>query len=516
MDFSDEIQAAVCDEPDVEPAPPAEGEPLVCEAAHTEVLRGQWRGRYRWSQHEGSWRRWSGHVWEKVAEPAVVTAAQKALRRHYGHCLAENQSSTEYKRLRDLHTAACRHASVLAGLAFLKGEDGFHTVHEQWDADPYTLNCADGILDVRTQTLGPHDPEALCTKIMRWRYSDEATSGAWERHLARCLPSDDVQRQLQRDLGRALVGADLEESLSIWCGTGANGKSTTERALLDGADGYGKKAANNLLVVSRYDRHPTELADLAGSRLVFSEEIEDGKRLAEALVKDLTGGSDKKARFMNRDFFQFPQTFSIFLLVNHRPVITGTDQGIWRRIRLVPWSVPIPLAQQRPQDEVVAELAADGAWMLRWMVAGFADWQADHHWIADEVKVATAAYQTEQDRLAGFIADACDEKAFAQVSVGRLYEAYAAWCADAEEQALGKIAFGKSLRSRGLQQKRVGSEREHVWVGIRLRTTADNSTSSSPENLSHEKDTERLSALVPDPQNDADELFADTDDEIPF
>ena len=150
----------------------------------------------------------------------VVAAAQKALRRHYGRSLAGSQRRSEDERLRALHKAACRYASVLAGLAFLKGEPGFHTEFEQWDANPYELNCADGLLDLGTQVLRAHDPAALCTKVTRWRYADAGSTGAWQRHLARCLPSEDVRRQVQRDLGRALVGADLEESLPIWHGLG--------------------------------------------------------------------------------------------------------------------------------------------------------------------------------------------------------------------------------------------------------------------------------------------------------
>ena len=294
----------------------------------------------------------------------------------------------------------------LGGLAFLKGEPGFHTEFEEWDADPYTLNCADGLLDMRTQTLRPHDPAALCTKITRWSFAGTRAQAPGSATWSAACPNPDVRRQVQRDLGRALVGADLEESLPIWYGSGANGKSTTAARHPAGLDGYGKKAARNLLVATKFERHPTELADLAGSRIVFSEEVEDGKRLDEALVKDLTGGSRQKARFMRGDNFEFEQTFSIFLLVNHRPTITGTDRGIWRRIRLVPWTVSIPFAEQRPQDEMVAELIADGAWMLRWMVAGFADWQADHHWVAEEVQAATASVPAEQDRLAGFL-DRC-------------------------------------------------------------------------------------------------------------
>jgi putative DNA primase/helicase len=455
-------------EPAAAPAAgPAEGDPLVHEAAHAEVLMDVWRDEYRWAHHEGTWRHWTGRVWKAAAEPVVVAAAQKVLRRHYGRLLAEMQTIADDKRLHTLHGEACRYASVLGGLRFLSGEAGFHTAVEEWDADPYLLNCADGLLDLRTQTLGPHDAAALCTKIARWSFGGDESSGACQRHLQRCLPDADVRRQVQRDLGRALVGADLEESLPIWYGIGRNGKTTTARTVRHGLGEYGKKAAEGLLMARRNEQHPTEMAALSGARFVVSEEVEQGKRLNESRVKELTGGEPPQARFMHCDFFHLEQTFTIFLLVNHRPEIAGTDKGIWGRVRLVPWTVSIPFAEQRPMDEMVAELSADGAWMLRWMVAGFADWQAEPHWIAAEVLLATEEYRCEQDQLAGFLADACEEKPFATVVVTELHAAYASWSETAGEVVLGKIALGKAMRSRGFTQKKAtGGTR--VWLGIRL------------------------------------------------
>ena len=460
-----------------------EAEPLVLEAAHADVLAHAWHGAYRWSQHEGAWRQWTGKVWRKASEAVVVNAAQKTLRARYGNELAQQQSPTADKRLRDLHRLTCRHASILGGLAFLKGEAGFHTDFEQWDADPYILNCADGILDLKTQTLRPHDPGELCTKITRWSFADVESSGAWDRHLRRCLPDDDIRRQVQRDLGRALVGTDLEESLPIWYGIGANGKSTTARTILQGVDEYGKQAVKDLLVATKFERHTTDLADLAGSRIVVAEEVEDGKRLDEATVKNLTGGNRKKARFMRGDNFEFEQTFSIFELVNHRPVIAGTDTGIWRRLRLVPWTESIPFADQRPQDEMVAELMADGPWMLRWMVAGLADWQADHHWIAGPVQAATDAYRAEQDILAGFLGRRCVLHPHATVSVDELHEAYMIDLMEFGDEGierLSKVAFGKRLKSRNLTQGRDASRTRRMWVGIGLRTTPDKNSVSVP------------------------------------
>src|SRR5690606_23966093 len=131
------------------------------------------------------------------------------------------------------------------------------------------------------------------------------------------------------------VGADLEEMLPIWYGTGANGKSTTARVIQGALGDYAGRAAPNLLVERRHAEHPTEIADLCGSRAVFSVEVGAQARLDEARIKDLTGGDPIKARYMRGDFFTFEATWTLFLLANHKPIITGSDHGIWRRVRLI-------------------------------------------------------------------------------------------------------------------------------------------------------------------------------------
>ena len=183
----------------------------------------------------------------------------------------------------------------------------------EWDADPYLLNCADGMLDLRTQTLGPHDPAALCTKITRWNYANTGSTGAWQRHLELCLPN-----------ATCVVRCSVTSAGHWWgltsrraCRSGtARAPTARARPSAPCSAASASTARRRCAICSlprKHERHPTEIADLAGARLVFSEEIEDGKHLDEALVKDLTGGSRKKARFMRCDNFEFEQTFTIFL-----------------------------------------------------------------------------------------------------------------------------------------------------------------------------------------------------------
>lgn len=315
----------------------------------------------------------------------------------------------------------------------------------------------------------PHNPDDLITKIAPVNYDPQAEGPTWQAHLARFLPNENIRRQVQRDLGVATVGTTLEEMLPVWYGTGANGKTTTARVIRRVLGDYAGEAAPGLLLQTKYERHPTELADLAGKRVIFSSEVGQGRRLDEETVKRLTGGDMKKGRFMRQDFFEFPQTFTIFLIVNHHPVITGTDHAIWRRVRLIPWTVQISETERLPQEEVVERLTAEGPAILNWSLSGLCDWQGDRHWIAPEVRAATTAYRAEQDRIGAFLVDACEQAPHYTIAVATLYDTYTAWCSEIGEDPLGKTAFGKRLRERGKSTKRGGHDMITNWLGIRLK-----------------------------------------------
>jgi len=476
--------------------------PTVRDLAHAEALAVAWRGRYRWAAHRGTWLQWTGQRWAPVTDGQAASAAAADLRRHYAGLLAEARDREAIERLATLVTETCRFSCIQGGLNFLKGFEGFHTDAGQWDRDPWLLNVANGTIDLRSGQVRPHDPADMITKLAPVDFAPGCAGDAWEAHLAYFLPSDDVRRQVQRDLGMAMVGADLDEMLPVWYGTGANGKSTTARVIQEVLGDYACRAAPNLLIQQRHEQHPTELADLAGQRVVFSVEVGNTARLDESKTKDLTGGDRIKARYMRQDFFEFESTWTIFLLCNHKPTISGTDLGIWRRVRLVPWTVTIPPEEQRPQDDVVRELMAEGPAVLAWLLAGLADWQRDRHWRAAAVQEATEAYRAEEDRLAGFLAECCEQRPYVSVPVGELYEAYAAWCTTAGEEALGKHLFGERLRDRGITQARVPGGKTRSWVGVRLVTKCDNRSQSSLGKSDFREERETLSHFVTGSEGD--------------
>ena len=470
--------------------------PPIRDLGHALVLAELWRDRYRWADHRKSWMAWNGKRWEPITDNQVAAAASADLRAEYARRVPMARGEDEIKRLAAAVVETCFFSKINGALSFLKGMAGFHTNPEEWDADLWALNCDNGIIDLKTGELKPHTPAALCTKLAPVAYDPNAKSEKWEAHLKRFLPNPNIRRQVQRDLGLSLTGANLDEILPIWYGTGSNGKSTTAKVVLAVLGDYAETAPKDLLILQKHESHPTEIANLAGKRCVFASEIEQGARLNEAKVKLLTGGDKIKARFLFCDFFEFDQTWTITLFCNHKPVITGTDYAIWRRVRLVPWTVKIAEAEKIPQDEIIRELVAEGSAILKWLLDGFADWQQDHHWMADEVKAATEEYRQEQDRLAGFFADCCELGPHYSVAVAKLHNAYLEWCEQVGEEPLGKKPFGDRLRDRGITQGRVGKERERRWVGIRLADKGGQTFRKFSIGDDIEKVTETLSANV--------------------
>ena len=176
-----------------------------------------------------------------------------------------------------------------------------------------------------------------------------------------------------RLLGHALEGKVTAHILPILQGDGANGKSTLIDAIMYALGDYADAADPDLLRARTFDAHPTGVADLYGLRLALLHETDAGHRLAEGTVKRLTGGDRLKARRMREDFWSFDPSHTFVMLTNHKPLVGGTDEGIWRRLRLVPFEVVIPPAER--DEDLGRKLAAEADAVLAWLVAGYLDWK---------------------------------------------------------------------------------------------------------------------------------------------
>jgi len=436
------------------------------DAGNGELFTHLYGEQVRYDHRRRRWLLWRDHWWQADAEAEVQQLAKEAARRRY-------QDATRIDGLNERQAEArwaigCEsRMRIEAALALASSERPITDAGKDWDSDPWLLGVANGVLDLRTGDLRDGRPEDRITMHSPVAYDPDAPCPHWLAFLDRIMGGNTALIDfLQRAAGYTLTGDVGEQVLFFAYGTGANGKSTFLTAMLDAFGDYGRQAAPGLLLAKRGERHPTEYADLETARLVASVEVDEGRRLAEGLVKWLTGGDRMKARRMRQDFYEFRPTYKLWLAANHKPTITGTDWAIWRRIRLLPFTVVIPPEEQDPHlpDTLRRELPG----ILAWAVQGSLDWQRDGLGTPPEVEAATTAYRLEQDVLADFLEECCSVGPDLQAAASALYKAYSEWCKDAGEKPLPKNAFGMRLPERGFTPDRAKGGRR-LWQGIGLR-----------------------------------------------
>jgi putative DNA primase/helicase len=337
-----------------------------------------------------------------------------------------------------------------------RSEPGIPVLPTDLDRDGMLLNVLNGSIDLRTGRLREHKRDDLISKLAPVVYDHRAACPLWLRFLTRIMADNDrLIAYLQRVVGYSLTGLVSEQVLWFFYGTGANGKSTFLATLLAQLGDYAMQAVSDLLLAKHNESHPTERADLCGRRFVATIETEDGRRLAEALMKQMTGGDRIRARRMRQDFFEFNPTHKLFLAANHKPAVRGGDYATWRRIKLVPFTVTIP--DEEKDKALPDKLRGELPGILNWAVAGCLDWQRNGLGEPDEVREATAAYQGEQDLLGAFIAERCltGDSAFT-CKASDLYAAFCRWC-EASGEAKGREVpsprnLGEALTAKGFER----------------------------------------------------------------
>ncbi len=340
---------------------------------------------------------------------------------------------------------------------------------EELDADPFMLNVANGTLSLRQAdggnggdgdgdlVLQPHQREHLITKTCPAAYAPEAAAPIFRDFLDAILPDKEVQTFLQRYFGYCLTGDTSEQCLVLCHGVGANGKSTLVDAVKWILGDYAMTLpfASLLHDDRRRGAEATpDLARLPGARLVSAAEPEIGQRFSESLIKTLTGGEPITARHLQQDFFEFTPNFKLVLSFNTKPSVRGQDEGIWRRLLMVPFEVTIPKAQR--DAELPKKLRGEASGILNWMLDGLRLWFEGGLQIPAAVRAATAAYKTESDPLGQFLEMATERRPGAHVQAKQFYTAYTHWCRDNAVEPLSMTAVGRKLGDRGIEKARVG------------------------------------------------------------
>ena len=359
-------------------------------------------------------------------------------------------------------------ASTVKGVERLACADRRHaTTTGVWDADLWLLNTPNGVVDLRTGAVQPHERTHYMTKITTATPRGECP--IWRRFLNEITEGNEaLQCYLQRVAGYALTGSTQEHALFFLYGTGANGKSVFVNTLATIFGDYAANAPIDTFLETRGDRHPTDMAGLRGARFVSAIETEQGRRWAESKIKNLTGGDKVSARFMRQDFFEFFPQFKLFVAGNHKPTIRNVDEAMRRRLHLVPFTKTI--APENRDKNLSQKLLAERNGILAWCVEGCLTWQRLGKLDPpSEVVEATREYFETEDALGRWLEERCVRNPNGKSLTAELFNDWKEWAEPAGEFVGSQKRFSEMLITRGIEKWR-NSAGARGYVGIALKS----------------------------------------------
>jgi putative DNA primase/helicase len=414
----------------------------------------------------GRWLAWDGRHWQHDETDQVKQLAKETARSLYQEAAdAAKAGNGDVAKSLSKWAGQCGNLHRQnAMLEAAKTEQPIAITHTALDKRPFLLNVQNGTIDLETMTLRKHDQGDMLTHCLPVAYDQTATAPLWQAFIERVLPDPETRRFFQKAAGYSLSGSVVEQVLFFLYGIGANGKSTALNVVMTLLGGLAAKILAESLLLSNRDAIPNDIAALTGVRLVVASELTNGRRLNESIVKDLTGGDPITARFLHQEFFTFHPQFKLWMYGNQKPTITGTDDGIWRRIRLIPFTVQIPEAERdyNLTDKLLTELPG----VLNWLLDGWQMYQQDGLDAPTAVAEATGKYRADNDLLGGFLKDCCIEGEGKAVTSGQLHAAYTKWGGD-----LSAVRFARAMQERGFTKAvaTAGPNKGRVeWHGIGL------------------------------------------------
>lgn len=411
----------------------------------------------------GYWLCWDSSRFRPDTTGEVNRLGKSTVRNIYQEA-ATVDDADERKAISQWAIGSEKRERLSAMLALASTENPIAVDYNSLDAQPWLLGCKNGTVELRTGELRPADPGDLITKSTGVEYPTEpgVDPVLWLNFLDDIFSGNsELIGFVQRLFGSALVGEQVEHILAILHGNGANGKSVFTSTLQAAFGDYAMTAPPKLLTIKRGETHPTEQADLFRMRLVIVSETPDGARLDEGLVKSISGGDKIRARRMRENFWEFTPSHLPIIATNHKPVVRGTDYGIWRRLRLIPFNVTIP--PERQDKHLAEKLRAELPAILRWLVCGCLEWQRSGLLEPPIVLAATEAYRDESDTFKNWLVDRCEVDPQIECRGGVAYHSYRDWCSEVGEDAISNVKFAEKVEI--TPEFRRDKRREGVFYG---------------------------------------------------
>ena len=361
------------------------------------------------------------------------------------------------------------HRSLSALLNLAKADRRLARHPDDFDRDPWLYTVSNGTIYLKTGELLAHNPEHLITKLAPVVYDPLAQCPEWLEFLDMImLGRISLIGFLKRAMGSCLTGITSDKAMFILYGPGGdNGKSTLIEVMEMVLGDYARRTPIATFLKQRPGNIPNDIARLRGARFVWAAENDRDVRLAESLIKEMTGGDRMVARFMRGEFFEFVPAFKPWLATNHKPAVRG-DAALWRRLKLVPFDYTIPKERQRRRHEVMAMFRAELPGILNWAIEGCLEWQSGGLGEPEEVLKATREYEAEQDTFAMFLEEKCIYRLKAEVLSLPMYREYKIWAEEHGETAPSHKVFAALMSERGFKKKK--TEKGILYSGIGLRS----------------------------------------------
>jgi len=431
------------------------------DAGNGERLVAEYGHKIRYVNDERGWRIWDGVRWKADKTQEIGRLAIATIRR-----ILTKAAQADKLELRDAlakWSLACESRSRLDNMVALASRaEAVSTNSGSFDQSPWLLNCANGTIDLETNTFRLARREDLLSKRSPVAYDSNATCPRFESFLTEVIPSLDTRRFLQASLGYTLCGHAWEKYVWFLIGGGDNGKTVFVETIrhVFGEDDYATNMNFNSLLHREGQGPSGDIARLRGARFVSACESDQGQRISPALLKRLSGGGDKiTASFKYQDEFEFVPTHKLWLATNHPPQLAAEDDALWRRIARVPFNVRIALEKQDPRLQ--EKLRQEGPGILNWMFEGWKLYQAEGLKLPSEVREETERYRDASDVCKDFLQE-CVVAGSGDIGSTRLYQAYKGWFAETHnqrQQPMSHKMFSTRLEQLGhhIEKKRDGN-----------------------------------------------------------
>jgi putative DNA primase/helicase len=420
-------------------------------------------------RYNAAWKKWvvwNGKCWETDEGGALIhEKGLEMVRNIYDELL----KTDDYRERIEIEKYGMLSESVRRREAFVRAAQWIKPLNiksDELDNNPWLLNVLNGTIDVRTKEFREHRQEEMITKIANVEYDPQADCPMWKQFIREIMDyKTELINFVQTAVGWALTGDISEQTMFILYGSGANGKSTFLNTIMYLLGDYAIAAPTETFMKKTGDQNTNDIARLRGTRFVTTTEAEQGRRLSEPLIKKITGNDQMTARFLYGEYFNFTPTFKIFMATNHKPVIKGTDYGIWRRIKLIPFTTRI--AEEKQDKDLDMKLRNEAGGILNWLLEGTERWKRERLKAPAIVLNATDEYRGEMDVIGNFLKERCVQQKDVSIRIRELYKAYSGWCGENNEHACSERFFSLRLKEIGFEQTRTSEAR--FWSGLALR-----------------------------------------------